>query len=219
VSLSWRDRVELGFYPDRLVLARAKGEQTVTVPAAQPQAPRWRSALDVLAGLEALSKADVSVVLSNFFVRYTLVPLNAALTGASERLAVARHSLVRIHGPAAEGWIVRLSGEVACGVDPLLVDGLRSVLTARANRFRSLQPRLMAAFNRYRRKLGYAPSWFVDVEPGLALLALVQAGSWQSLRSAKIGPAWEAELPALIAREACFVDSPDDCKPVVHASP
>ena len=219
MSLSWRNRVELGFYPDRLVLTRAKGVQTVAVPPAEPNAPRWRSALDVLAGLESLSRSDVTVVLSSFFVRYTLVPLNAALTSASERLAFARHCLARIHGPTADGWTVRLSGEVACGVDPLLVEGLRSVLASRANRFRSLQPRLMAAFNRYRQKLGDGPGWFVDVEPGLASLALVQTGSWQSLRSVKVGAGWESELPTLIAHEACFVDGPAESKPVVHASP
>jgi hypothetical protein len=217
VSLLWRERVEVGFYPDRLVVSRAKGEQTLAVPPAESQTSRWQSALDALAGLEAVSRAEVTVVLSSFFVRYTLVPLSEALTSTAERLAFARHCLARIHGPAAEGWTVRLSGEVACGVDAQLVEGLRSTLAARANRFRSLHPRLMAAFNRCRRKLGSRATWFVDVEPGLASLALLQNGCWQSLRSVKVGPRWQEELPALLAREACFVDSPADCQPVIHA--
>ena len=219
MSLLWRERLELGVYPDRLVLARAKGAQTAPVAPGEPQASRWRSALDALAGLEALSRADVTVVLSSFFVHYTLVPLSAALTSAAERLAFARHCLARIHGPAAEAWAVRLSGEVACGVDGALVEALRAALAVRANRLRSLQPRLMASFNRCRRKLGERPGWFVDVEPGLASVALLQNEKWQSLRSVKVGPDWEAQLPALLAREACFVDSPADCPQVVHASP
>ena len=219
MSLLWRKRLELGVYPDRLVLVRAKGTQTVAVASGEPQAVRWRSALDALAGLEGLSGADVTVVLSSFFVRYTLVPLNQALTSAAERLAFARHCFARIHGAAVEGWAVRLSGEVACGVDGALVEGLRAALAPRANRFRSLQPRLMASFNRCRQKLGERAAWFVDVEPGLASVSLLNNGTWRSLRSVKVGPGWEAELPALLAREACFVDSPADCQRVVHAPP
>jgi len=219
VSLSWRERVELGVYPDRLVLARAKGAETLAVAPPEPQAARWRSALDAVAGLEALSRADVTVVLSSFFVRYTLVPLNQALANAAERLAFARHCLARIHGPAVEGWVVRLSGEVACGVEGAVVEALRTALAARGNRFRALQPRLMASFNRYRRKLGERAAWFVDVEPGLASVALLHDERWQSLRSVKLGPLWEKELPGLLAREACFVDSPADCQPVIHAAP
>jgi len=219
VSLSWRDRVEVGLYPDRLVLARGKAAQTFPVPPGDAQAPRWRAALDALGALEALRRTEVTVVLSSFFVRYTVVPLSEALSGAVERLAFARHCLARIHGPLAEGWTVRLSREIACGVEPLLVQGLRETLSARGNRFRALEPRLMTSFNRSRKKLGDKPGWFVDVEPGLALLALVADASWRSLRALKVGPRWEDELPGLIAREACFVDAPSDCPRVVHAFP
>lgn len=214
MSLSFRDRVELGVYPDRVVLARAKGSDTVAVsPAAG--GPGWRAAVDAVARLEALGRAEVTVVLSSFFVRYSLVPLNAALTSAAERLALARHCLSRIHGNAVEGWMVRLSGEVACGVDAALVHALRDAL---GKRLRSLQPHLMASFNRSRGRLG-ASGWFVDVEPGLASVALVANGAWQSLRSLRVGAQWKEELPGLLAREACFVDSPADCPQVVHAFP
>jgi hypothetical protein len=219
VSLSWRERVEIGFYPDQLVLARGKAAESITLTPAAPPEPRWRAGLDALATLEALSGADVTVVLSSFFVRYALVPASEALSSAAERLAFARHCLARIYGSVAEAWVVRLSGEVACGVDAHLVDGLRSALGVRGNRLRSVQPRLMAAFNRHRRELGEKASWFVDVEPGLASLALLASHKWQSLRSVKLRASWEEELPGLLAREACFVDTPADCPRIVHASP
>jgi hypothetical protein len=220
VSLSWRERVEVGFYPDRLVLVRGKATESIALAPAAPPEPRWRAGLDALAGLEALTGAEVTVVLSSFFVRYALVPATEALVGAGERLAFARHCLARVYGSVAEGWVVRLSGEVACGVELRLIDGLRSALAARGNRLRSVQPRLMAAFNRHRRQLGEQPSWFVDVEPGLASLALLASRRWQSLRSVKLrAESWEDELPGLLAREACFVDSPADCPRIVHAAP
>ena len=218
MSPLWRERVTLGFYPDRLVLARARGEETVAVPPCEAPAERWRAALEALAGVESLRRAEVTVVLSSFFVRYTIVQLAAAIAAAPERLALARHCLARVHGAAAD-WTVRLSGEVACAVDPLLVQALRDALAARANRLRALQPRLMASFNGCRRKLDGRASWFVDVEPGLATLALVVKESWQSLRTVRVRARWQDELAALIARESCLVDSPADCPRLVHASP
>jgi hypothetical protein len=217
----WRDRVEVGLYPDRLVLVRKKGEQTIALGARESGAAGWRAALDALSTVaaEVLCKMHVTVVLSSSFVRYTLLPRSEALTRADERLAFARHCLARVHGSAAEGWAVRLSGEVACGVERPLVEELKTLIAAHASRFRSLQPRLMAGFNRCRSKLGERPGWFVDVEPGLASLALVQRGQWHSLRTVKIGPSWQDELPGLLSREACFVDSPADCIQVVHAGP
>ena len=70
----------------------------------------------------------------------------------------------------------------------------------------------------FRRAQGRA-SWFVDVEPGLATLALVVKESWQSLRTVRVRARWQDELAALIARESCLVDSPADCPRLVHASP
>ena len=208
MSRLFPERVEVGLYPDRV----AVGANTLALAPGDAASPRWQPALDALANVEILKRASVTVVLSSFFVRYALVPLSVALNGATERLALARHCLARIYGSAVDGWTLRMSGEVVCAVDPALVDAL-------ASRCRSLQPRLMTSFNRYRRRIGTRAAWFVDVEPGLASLALVAAGRWQSLRSIRIGDGWQAELPALIAREACFVESPADCLEVVHAAP
>jgi hypothetical protein len=208
VSRLFPERIEVGLYPDRVVV----GAKTVPITPGDAAAPRWQPALDALSGEQGLKRARITVVLSGFFVRYALVPLNAALSGAAERLALARHCLARTYGAALEGWPLRLSGEVACAVDPALVEAL-------AGRCRSLQPRLMASFNRHRRRIGRRAAWFVDVEPGLASLALIADGRWQSLRALRVGENWHAELPALIAREACFVDTPADCLEVVHAGP
>ena len=65
MSPLWRERVTVGFYPDRLVLARARGEETIAVPPCEAPAERWRAALEALAGVESLRRAEVTVVLSS----------------------------------------------------------------------------------------------------------------------------------------------------------
>ena len=235
MSLSWRDRVAVEVYPDRLVLARASGglarrsthREVVPVSPAEGLAARWRAPLDRLAALpsELLAKSDVSVVLSSFFVRYALMPWSDALANEDERQAFARHCFSRVYGADADGWAIKLSAsgagkpQVACAVEHTLVDALSTVVKAAAGRFSSLQPHLMASFNRCRRALGEADAWFVDVEPGLASIGLLQAGAWHSLRTVKVGPAWRQELPGLLSREACLAETAVPCSQVAVFAP
>ncbi len=55
-------------------------------------------------------RMNVTVVLSNHFVRYAVVPFDSAVSGASEEeLALARFHFTKIHGERAKGWEVRMS--------------------------------------------------------------------------------------------------------------
>jgi hypothetical protein len=217
----------VGLHPERLVLERSgralarrpKTREVLPVAAGEASVPRWRAAVDRLASLGpgALANGDVTVVLSGLFVRSTLVPWSDALTSEEELQAFARHCFARIYGAQGEGWVVTLSdsgaGEhrVACAVERSLVEALAAVVTGAQGRLRSVQPHPMASFNRCRPALGAADAWFVDVEPGLASIALLQEQQWQSLRTVKVGPAWRHDLPGLLSREACLVECATQC--------
>ncbi len=74
----------------------------------------WRAALQALE-TELPRFADgrtvATVILSNHFLRYTLVPWRDELSDAEEELAFARHCFARVYGKAAEQWELRLSQE------------------------------------------------------------------------------------------------------------
>lgn len=236
MSLLWPDRLGVALFPDRLVLARAGGrvrrhlkhKETVAAGPARAAAPLWRPAIDALAGKVAAGtalNADVTVVLSNFFVHYALLPWSDALESEAEETAFARHCFVRVHGAEAESWVLKLSASnpgkprLACAIEAPLIDALNEVMAPVGRRYRSLQPHLMASFNRWRTRLGEKPSWFVVAEPGLLCLALLRDGQWQSLRTIKVGSDWLNELPGVLTREACLVDNYSECDDVLLFAP
>jgi hypothetical protein len=236
VSLSWRDELGVVLHAQRLVLARASGgwrprlkrKEIIALEPAAPGMPAWQPALEALAGeveRGAFAGADVSVVLSSGLVRYAVVPHSGALAGEQEQLAFARHCFARIYGAEADAWALRLSDaqprkpRLACAVDQALIEALDRVLAPLGARYRSLQPHLMASFNRWRARLGERPGWFVVAEPGLLCLALLRRGQWLSVRTVKAGPDWPGELPGVLTREECLVDSPEACDEVLLFAP
>jgi hypothetical protein len=236
VSLLWRRQAGVALFPDRLVLARASGgfrrrlehREIVELAPAQAGMPPWQPAVDALVTKVAageFAKAEVTLVLSNSFVRYALIPWSEALGGREEELAFTRHCFARVYGSEVETWALKLSpagpgqARLACAIEQKLVDALNICMSALASGYRSLQPNLMASFNRSRARLGESPVWLVVAEPGLLCLALLQGGRWQSVRTLKVGPDWIAELPGVLAREECLIDNPAECDQVLVFAP
>ncbi|MDB5811739.1 MAG: hypothetical protein JWN94_3861 [Betaproteobacteria bacterium] len=228
---SWPDQIGIALLADRLVIARASSgwrrqlqqKETVMLPPPPEDSPRWQPAIDALAQKIAageLAGAEVSLVLSSSFMHYALVPWSNALGSEEEELAFARHCFARVHGADAEHWELRLSAKrpdrsrLACAAAPQLIDALERVMAPLGTRYCSLQPYLMASFNRWRARFNGKPCWFVTVEPGLLCVALLGDGQWLSVRTVKVGAAWLAALPTVLKRETCLVESGTACNDV-----
>lgn len=202
MSWLWRDELRVLLTPQRVALQRrARGlgaavAERQSVAIGDADAFHWEAAvaaLDDLLAARPRKGADAVVVLSNHFVRYTLVPPNDLLVTREDELLFAQQDFARIYGPAAERWHVALSAggdgpSVASGVAADLVDALRATLTARGLRPKSLQPGLMAAFNAARTGMPAGAVRLLAVEPGMAVSALL-APSWVRVRSQRMGPA------------------------------
>ena len=177
----------------------------------------WRAALvELEAALPGYAggRNAATVILSNHFMRYALVPWQDELADAEEELSFARHCFTRIYGDSAQQWVLRLSPQgheaprLASAADAELLDALRAVFDRSGIALRSIQPHLMAAFNGLRGQLGRRSGWFALLEQGNLCLALLHRGSWQRLRSQRIGAAWPLELPLILEREAYLADMP-----------
>lgn len=218
------DAMAVALYPDRLQIARLGGgwrrrlthQETVRLTRAPAGAPAWQPAAEALAtlvGNGALARARVSLVLSSHFVHYTLVPSNELLKSEAEKLAYARQRFVRVHGEAAQDWALRLSrssahqSRLACAIPGTLLQALDEVMAPLGRHYVSLQPRLMASFNRWAPRLDTQARWLAVAEPGLLCLALLQDGQWQSVRTIKTKDDGIGQLPDLLRRESCLVDS------------
>jgi len=229
VSLLWRNHLRISLSPERLVLAAyGRGLRSIrsrsTVIGVQPpaNAVEWRGALDALPGVLATYRNhDVSVVLADQLVRYVLLPWNEALRTGEQWMTLARHRLAAVHGAAAGDWEVKITEtapagpRLACAVDRVLIEELAAQFVAANVRLLSVQPFLVAAFNRIRGEIGNGSCWLVIEEPGRLTLAFIQRGVWTAIRSRRADARWREALPELIEREAAFLALSEPCTRVI----
>lgn len=223
-----RKELRIVLYPDHLALAsidreftrhglsfRLLAKELVTDVAVEAGEPPWSGVLQALARLlpgQARRRLKATVVLSNHFMRYTLLPWSADLGGEAEELAVARHCFRNAYGEAADQWEMRISpGQagvpiLASAVDRRLPDALRAVFDDAGVALDSIQPHLMAAYNACRVRIRGRCAWFAVVERGNLCLALLQHEHWAGLRSMRLGEDWQSELPHILEREAILAD-------------
>jgi hypothetical protein len=180
--------------------------------------PPWRAALQALEAALPEFKGDhpsATVILSNHFMRYTLVPWSETLASAEEELAFARHCFTRVFGQVAERWVLRLdpgpteAPRLASATDEAFLDGLRGVFEGAGVTLKSIQPHLMAAFNGFRGSLRQRSAWFALLEPGNLCLALLDRERWVRVRNLRIGSTWREALPTILEREAYLAGQPD----------
>lgn len=228
MSPLWRDELRVVLAPEQVVLVRLAWKFTRRgpirhvvakrvadcVPAASGEAS-WDAAIKTLdAELPRLlaRKTVAKVILSNHFMRYTLMPWSETLSDAAEEEAYARHCFRQAYGTAAEHWELRLSPEraglpqLASAVETRLLAALRAVFERHGVVLDSVQPRLMAAYNNCRPSLHKHSAWFVIYEPGCLCLALLQHGYWASVRTMRVGSDWHNTLSQALEREAYLTE-------------
>jgi len=233
VSRLFPDRLLIGLAPDALTLVRVSGgararvadKRTVACDPASGREP-WESAAGALSKLaEELAKlsARATVVLSNHFARYALVPWNESLAKADEEAAFARYCFAKIHGERSKDWDLRLSpapsgtARVASAVDAPLVEAVRSAFSSRA-KLVSLQPYLMSAFNHARRQLAGARAWFLLVERDRTCLARLEGGRFAAVRNARGSLDGPEQWAGLLDRERHLAGGEPETEDVyVHA--
>lgn len=214
---SWRDHLYIELYPERISLVRmSRGWQpreivrkTImcgeTGMGEAPWAPALRALQQEVSTMGGV-KANATVVLSNHFVRYALIPRGDQLSNDSEEQAYVRHYFLQTYGGDIEDWSLRLSAnsdgkmQVASAVDQKLLDNLERVASACRLHLTSVQPNLMSVFNRWHRRFSGATVWFVLAEHGRLSISLLKYGSWCSLHTMKTDDGWIDRLPQLLER-------------------
>ena len=178
---------------------------------------QWDGALATLeSALPALAKRNshATVILSNHFMRYALIPRSEALSDEKEELSFARHSFREMYGSAADSWELRINHEqtgtaaqVACAVDTRLLTALRESFGRMGIKLQSVQPHLMLAYNSCQRLLNGRSAWLVLVERDNLCLALLRDGEWAWVRTIRTGVRWREGLPFFLERETYLTNT------------
>jgi len=197
-------------FPERLVVRLAPAEIAVGAKR-YPCDPAfgsepWHGALEALKSVK-FPRSRATVVLSNHFVRYSLVPWSGALATPAEEQAYLRHHFAKIHGERAKAWLFRASegrrGEprVASAVDAELVAAIKRIFVSSQAKLVSVQPALMHVFNGARAAVPQpAGAWLVIAEADRACIALHADGAFRAVQNAK------GDWRALLERERYRVD-------------
>ena len=226
----WRDRILASLAPGGVAWLRlshgrqgeVRDKQHVRIDAQAGEAP-WAAAAAAFQKQSAswlTYSSDVSVVLSNEFVRYALIPPTAGVNGEAEALALARFHFGKIHGSRAQAWDMRLSpaprgaSRMAAAVDSTLIKHVRDCFPHGAQaRLQSVQPWLMAAYNSARGQVPGAGAWLLLMEPERACVALLSGSTWKSVQNIRVDRQDADHGATLLERERMRLDG----APAPHA--
>lgn len=229
----WRDQVRIVLCPDRVITVHCKAGLRPRIVAKQifqysGAEPGWQAILTVLqAALDNpdWKNADATLIISNHFVRFLLLPWNdVALTGA-EKLSLLQHSFSGVYGDASATWELRLdegsfgAPSLASAMDQGLLEQLKSIFNVSTLRLKSVQPYLMTAFNACRRELGKGTAWFILAEQGMSCMGLLNNGQWQSIRLRRTGSDWFNETMLGLEREMLLANIGNESSKVFVYSP
>ncbi len=234
MSPSSRNPLRVGLCPDRLILAgQRRGlrrttprKEIVAVESSRDPTP-WQGAVDALPAALARSadhKTEVTVILSNHFVRYALLPWDKTLRSQADWLAFAQHRFASVHGSAVDDWELCVAEtaprgpRIACAADKALLDALEARIAASGATPGPVQPFLTVAFNQIRRTFGGDSRWLVIHEPGCLVVALVWRGVWHSIRTRRVDGHWRTALREVLRRESAVLALEEPCTKIVIQS-
>ena len=206
MSLLWRNKqLRIGLAPDRVYLTGAKSVELAANDGS------WSAPVEALPAILAGQKGEAAVVLADQFVRYALLPWSETLKTPEQWAALAAHRFTTLHGPRAAEWQINITEtapmgpRLACAVDRALITRLAEIFVQANLRLVSVQPFLVAAFNRIRKSVGNGSCWIVVEEPSRLTLALIQRGMWTAIRGRRADKGWRNVLPEILERESAFL--------------
>ena len=181
----------------------------------------WASAMLALENLLAQSSVNsanaspITLVLSNQWFRYKIIPAMPAFSPADKVMAVANHCFRESYGDSVDSWMIKVNplphGDslLISAVDAELIAAIEMLCKKHQCKLKSIQPYLMSGFNSMRHQLGAGVSCLVQVEAGRLTIALMRDGNWQSITATTlanvsardISADWSEDLAALISRE------------------
>lgn len=130
----WDNSVKIGLTPESISIKFAgKATEIDTVPSTSLDTLSWQGAIEALTNSANQFKGKkVKIILSNYFVRYVMLPWQQNIYTSNDFRALAQHHLTKIYGNVAMGWQVNVNLQ-GFG-KPILVSAIDQSLLAQLQR-------------------------------------------------------------------------------------
>lgn len=178
--------------------------------------------------------AKPTVIVSNHFVRYAIIPWNAELAIALERQAYMQHCFTLAYGESARAWDLRMSepsfgqSAIASAMSSGLLQTLHEVFAEAGIVLTTVYPQLMLAMNQTIRQVKQQNSsmrakqalnfWLVTIQNERVCLALLESNSWRLVKNVALEANVSEQVAALIQREIVNCNADDDTPVLLYWS-
>ena len=232
MSLSWRDRYIAVLGPDgAAIVRRRKGwsddfDYKADAPYAVGMSPAAAApeALGRLLAAPEIGPGELSIVLSNHFVRYLLVPWRDEIGDPAEFASFAQICVEEVYGgdsPQNGARVLRCSREragsprLAAVIETPLLGALERVVADTPLKLTSIQPYLASAFNRLGSPFRRGDFLFVVAEPNRCCLLAATGGRWSRVQATN-GEDQPQAVADLIDREAQLLGLDPEAMPPIY---
>jgi hypothetical protein len=154
------------------------------------------------------ANTEITVTLSNHFVRYVTLPPQTKITKPGEVDAYAIFRLREIYGERADNWEHSVSawdplgGAICAAIDTRLSEQLEEIIKRYKGKLTSIDPYFASVFDACKQQLRGSRIYFAVIEKGRICIALLINGVWQNIRNQRILNSIEKEFLAALDQEA-----------------
>ncbi|HSG30062.1 MAG TPA: hypothetical protein VLB82_00790, partial [Thermodesulfobacteriota bacterium] len=158
--------------------------------------------------MKEATDTEVTITLSNHFVRYVILPPQAEITKPVEVDAYAIFRLKEIYGERADTWRRSVStwdpleGAICAAIDTNLFNRLEEITRRYRIKLKSIEPYLALVFDSCKQQLNGTRIYFALIESGRICIALLENGIWQNIRNQRVLNNVDKELLAALDQEA-----------------
>jgi hypothetical protein len=230
VSPLWRDRMRVFLAPERVDMARLrkglKPKQAVRVAATceqKPGSPAWEAPLEQFERMiEHADGVDMSITISNAFVRYVVLPAQSSIATPAELHAYAAFQMREVYGERTRTWVISVSawdpcsGGICAAMERNFLERLTEISSQRKAKLKYVEPYFTGAFDHWYKQFNSNRAWFALLETGRLCIALLENGAWQRISNQRILHDAKDELIAVLHQEALLFSGRKEADETVY---
>lgn len=215
-----RDKIEVFLAPKRIDLVHTpRGLKSIKRPVVteliSPSTERqvlWEQSLlhlDKL--LPEKVETDISITLSNHFVRYVALLPQTEITTPEEVSAYADFRMREIYGARVDHWVISISawnpvyGAISAAIPQELLARIKEVVEHHYSRLNNVEPYFTTVLDRWEKTFNQKQSFVALIETDRLCTGVLKEGIWQSIRNQRILKNAAEELWAALDQEAVLM--------------